>query len=103
MKQFRTYQLAKELFHDLKVLKVNAVMRDQLDRASLSIVLNLAEGSAKATIKDRRKFFVIAMGSLRESQAILDLIDNKVLVEKTDKLAAHLHKLIRSPGPGLQP
>ena len=103
MKNFRTYQLAKELFHDLKMLKVNSAVRDQLERASLSIVLNLAEGSAKATIKDRKKFFVIAMGSLRETQAIMDIIDHKALVEKTDKLAAHIHKLIRNPGPGPQP
>ena len=101
MKQFRTYQLAKELFHELKVVKAKGPMRDQLARASLSIVLNLAEGSAKAGHKDRKKFFVTAMGSTREVQAILDLLDNKMLGEKIDKLAAHIYKLINNPGPGV--
>ena len=100
MKHFRTYQLAKELFHDLKVLKVSGPMKDQLERASLSIVLNLAEGSAKAGFKDRKKFFTIAYGSLRETQAVLELIDDKVLGDKADKIAAHIFKLIRNPGPG---
>lgn len=48
-------------------------MKDQMDRASLWVVLNLAEGAAKPTIKDRKKFFYIAMGSLRETQAILEI------------------------------
>jgi four helix bundle protein len=100
MKQFRTYQLAKALYHDAKVQKVKGAMRDQLERASLSIVLNLAEGSAKQGEKDRKKFFVIAMGSLRETQAIFDLLGNQKLMEDTDKLAAHIHKLIQNPGPG---
>jgi len=100
MKNFRTYQLAKELFHEVKTMKATGPMRDQLDRASLSIVLNLAEGSAKKGYKDRKKFFVIALGSLREVQAIMDLTDQNELVEKSDKLAAHIFNLIRNPGPG---
>ena len=100
MKNFRTYQLAKELFHSLKHVKVKGAMHDQLDRASLSIVLNLAEGSAKTGLKDRRKYFVTAMGSLREVQAIMDVLDNKEMLAKIDSVAACLHKLIQTPGPG---
>ncbi len=41
-------------------------MKNQFQRAMLSIVLNLAEGSAKSSHKERRKFYEISLGSLRE-------------------------------------
>ena len=51
---------------------------DQLDRASTSIPLNIAEGNGKYAPKDRCRFFDIAHGSARECAAGLD-----VLVAKT--------------------
>ncbi|MGE3387240.1 MAG: four helix bundle protein [Bdellovibrionales bacterium] len=99
MRNFRTYQLAKELFHATQSLKVTGEVRDQLKRASLSIVLNLAEGSGKDG-KDRVRFFKIAFGSLRETQALLDILNEKDLEAKADRLAAGLYNLIRNPGPG---
>ena len=48
-------------------LKLREPLRNQFQRAVLSIVLNLAEGSAKSTPKDQRKFYRIAFGSLRKS------------------------------------
>ena len=72
---------------------VKGPMKDQFQRASLSIVLNLGEGSAKPTAKDRRRFYFIAFGSLREIQTILDLMGHDELIEKADILAAHLYRL----------
>lgn len=57
-------------------------VKDQLDRASTSIPLNIAEGNGKFTSKDRCRFFDIAHGSALECAAGLD-----VLVAKT-KLTA---------------
>ena len=37
-------------------------VKDQLDRASTSIPLNIAEGNGKYTAKDRCRFFDIAHG-----------------------------------------
>ena len=70
--------------------------RNQLLRASSSIALNLAEGRGKATTKDQRKFFHIAMGSLRESQAILILeeLESTESWKMLDRLGAHLFRLI---------
>ena len=68
----------------------------QFHRASLSIVLNLAEGSAKPTAKDRRKFYRIGLGSLREVQAILDIIGHIQLIKEADKLGAFLYKLCKN-------
>ena len=46
----------------------------QLDRASTSIPLNIAEGNGKFTPADRCKFFDIARGSALESAACLDVL-----------------------------
>ncbi len=100
MKNFRTYNLAKEFHKECQKLNLRAPYKDQLDRALLSIVLNLAEGSAKPTAKDRKKFYAIAMGSLRETQAILDLCGYTVALKLSDTVAACLYKLIQNPGRG---
>lgn len=93
MKTFRTYQLAKDFYQASRNLGLTGSLRDQFDRASLSVVLNLAEGSAKATAKDRKRFYRIAFGSLREVQCVLDLIGDRELIESADVLAAHLYRL----------
>ena len=63
MKNFRTYELAVFLYKECQKIKVrNPVIRDQFERASLSIVLNLAEGSGKPSAKDRRRFYSFALG-----------------------------------------
>ena len=49
-------------------------LRDQLERASLSIVLNIAEGSGRCTPPERRRHFIIALGSVYECAAILDVL-----------------------------
>jgi four helix bundle protein len=47
---------------------------DQLDRASTSIVLNIAEGSGKRSYPDRCRYFDSARGSALESAACLDVL-----------------------------
>jgi four helix bundle protein len=49
-------------------------VRDQLDRASTSIPLNIAEGNGKYGSKDRCRFFDIAHGSALECAAGLDVL-----------------------------
>ena len=49
--------------------------RDQLLRASQSILLNIAEGNGKGTAPDRRCFFEIARGSALECAAIQDTLE----------------------------
>jgi len=75
-----------------------AHLRDQLKRAASSVVLNLAEGAGRGTNADQRRFFQIAMGSLRESRAILDIANITLHDELADKLGAHLYRLIQSKG-----
>ncbi len=49
-------------------------VKDQLDRASSSIALNIAEGNGKFAPKDRCRFFDIAHGSALECAAALDVL-----------------------------
>lgn len=53
---------------------------DQLDRASTSIPLNIAEGNGKYTPKDRCRFFDIARGSAFECAAVLDVLTAKAIL-----------------------
>ncbi len=63
------------------LLKGNKVIpgyaRDQLGRASLSIMLNIAEGSAKFSNKDRRNFYVTARGSTFECAALIAFLKDE--------------------------
>ena len=47
---------------------------DQLDRASTSVPLNIAEGNAKYTAPDRCRYFDTARGSALECAACLDVL-----------------------------
>jgi four helix bundle protein len=51
-----------------------ASLRDQIERASASIVLNLAEGVGRTSRADQAHFFAIARGSALECAAVLDLL-----------------------------
>ena len=96
MQKFKTYQLAINFYRNSNKLSLREPLRNQFHRASLSIVLNLAEGSAKPTAKDRRKFYRIGLGSLREVQTILDIVGHIQLIKEADKLGAFLYKLCKN-------
>jgi len=49
-------------------------LRDQLDRASVSIVLNIAEGAGRFSPADKGRFYAIARGSATECAAIVDVV-----------------------------
>jgi four helix bundle protein len=95
---FRSYQVAVQVFHAGKALKLPVYLKDQFLRAASSVVLNLAEGSGKDSPADRRRYYQIAMGSTREVQSILDLVDHvpPSLREQTDHLGACVYKLCRA-------
>ncbi len=57
--------------------------KDQLDRASTSIPLNIAEGNGKFSVKDRARFLEMARGSALECAACLDvLVARKLAAEE---------------------
>ena len=58
----------------LERLPKSATVRDQLDRARTSVVLNIPEGNRKYTSADRCRFFDISRGSALECAGCLDLL-----------------------------
>ena len=48
-------------------------IRDQLKRAAMSIVLNIAEGAGKPAVADRARYYAAARGSAMECGALLDV------------------------------
>ena len=59
-----------------------AAVKDQLDRASTSVALNIAEGNGKFAIRDRCRFLDFARGSALECAACLDVLVAKRLIEE---------------------
>ncbi len=56
----------------------------QIIRSALSVVLNIAEGSGRNTDKELNRFFDIAIGSINETVAALDVLLISKIVNKGD-------------------
>lgn len=102
-KQAKAFHLeSKQLINDIKLDKIT---RDQFYRASLSIMLNIAEGSGRMSKRDRRHFFVISRGSVFESAAIIDTLyeSNSInkdtfesYLKKADEISRILYAMIKN-------
>lgn len=68
--------------------------KDQLDRASTSLPLNIAEGNGKFSDADRSRFLEIARGSALECAACLDVLVARKLVP-TERIVPAKEKLVR--------
>lgn len=85
----RIYQRAIELValsqRILNELPVGyAFLADQLKRAACSIPLNFAEGYAKGSLKEQRRFYRIARGSACEVAAIFDVAHTMGVMRDAD-------------------
>ena len=90
-------------------------LADQFTRASMSIVLNLAEGAGKHSKPDKRRFYVTARGSATESAALLDICLRLNLVSErhtrrvrtcscgSSRCSSSWHRLARSEGSDAKP
>ena len=71
-------------------------LRDQLKRASMSVPLNIAEGSGKPAPADRARFYAIARGSAMECGALLDVcrVADFVTVAEAEEVKALLIRIV---------
>lgn len=104
------YHVALELqcMANTLVPSVNRVLRDQFERASLSIILNLAEGCGRVSRRQRRYHFGVARGSATECAAMTDVLRLRRLSPPSECFRARslavrcvqmLTKLVESMGP----
>jgi four helix bundle protein len=87
-RDLKVYQLCRKLNKDIFLLMKNPAfdrnVRDQLSRASMSIALNIAEGSGRFSHKDKRNFYVISRASASECIALLDIVEDLQLVTQQE-------------------
>ena len=91
--KFRTCDLAVELYEKCDKIKAKAYIRDQMMRAALSVVLNITEGAAKSTEKERCRFYNIAYASIKEVQILLKLQKREQEFKLADHLGGCLYRL----------
>src|SRR5215468_7504469 len=78
----------------LSAISAKAAAKDQFDRASTSIPLNIAEGNGKFSAKDRARFFEMARGSALECAACLDVLLGRKLATE-ENVVSGKERLIR--------
>ena len=88
-RQFPVYKKAKEFRKLVKklIIKFPASerfgLKDQIDRATNSICLNIAEGSNRSSNKDKAHFMNQAVTSLEEVISGFDLVlDDKIITQE---------------------
>lgn len=93
MKKFRfldwqVYKDSKKLFKEVLMVIDKLPPSRRIDlgsqtiRSAQSIVLNIAEGSGKASDRELNRFFEIALGSAYETLAGLDLLRENSLISQ---------------------
>jgi four helix bundle protein len=97
-------RLASEIYRALKDCR-DFGLRDQIERAAVSVPSNIAEGFDRKTNKEFIQFLFIAKGSASELRtqlylaidlSIIDKEKANELIERTRKISAMLMNLIKT-------
>jgi four helix bundle protein len=112
-KKLRVWQLAKDLAVNIykltrsPKLSKDFGLRDQIQRAAISVPANIAEGDELDTNKQSIRHFYIAKGSIAELQTLL-IISNEIgyidldtlnsIHNDCDVISVMLNRLIRARG-----
>jgi four helix bundle protein len=109
-KSLNVYQAVRELTTEVYALSMNLPsvekfnMVQQMRRAALSVKLNLAEGSTRRSINERRRYMEISRGSVVEIDAVFETAvdlryfredELKLVAELLNKVFAMLSKMMR--------
>lgn len=105
------YHKSKEFYSRVSLLIKNQkgtmdrAMQNQLRRAALSILLNIAEGTGRSTNADKRNFYVVSRGSVYECVALADILMCEEIIDEKlhhdwylhlEELSKMLHAMIKS-------
>jgi len=103
--KFPVYQESKVFYKSCYILTRSFSrefweLGDQLRRSALSVCLNIAEGSAKYSDKDFKRYIENALGSINESVACLDIAKDARLVteSKFSELFSHALSITKQLG-----
>ena len=85
---FKVYKDGKDLYKKVVAItrrfpREHWELADQLRRAALSVCLNIAEGSAKFSDRDFKRYVENSLGSINESLACLDIALDNSLISKS--------------------
>ena len=92
----KAYETNQKVYRLLKENKtITAYTKNQLGRASLSIMLNIAEGSAKFSSKDRRNFYITARGSVFECSSLINFLcdENEIAANWKEELYSRYEEI----------
>ena len=78
----------------LNAITGKTAAKDQLDRASTSLPLNIAEGNGKFSDADRSRFLEIARGSALECAACLDVLAVRKIIA-AERIVPAKEQLVR--------
>ena len=84
---FPVYANAKALYREISKSTEDLkdfALKSQIRRAALSIILNIAEGSAKSSDKEFARFLEISIGSANEVFACLDVMQDNGSISHDD-------------------
>jgi four helix bundle protein len=101
----KSHKLVLTLLLECEKLPRNDSLRNQMERAAISITSNIAEGFGRQSSADKKHFYVMARGSAyelqnqlllaRDTERFTPAIFNKLANESLDSIKL-LHGLIRS-------
>ncbi|MDO8513884.1 MAG: four helix bundle protein [bacterium] len=100
------YTEAKNIFGKILIInnklpnEIKFSLGDQPIRSSLSVVLNIAEGSGKNSDRELNRYFNIAIGSLYETLANLDILKDEKYISKEqyNSLFTQIESIIKQLG-----
>ena len=86
---FKVYQEARDFHRSIVILTKKfprdyRYLVDQLRRCSLSVILNIAEGSSKRSDKDFNRYLENSLGSVGEAVACLDVAWSLSLITENE-------------------
>ncbi len=82
------YQKARKVNKKIQKILVNkkitSFLGDQMYRASISMVINIAEGTGKLSKNDRKNFYVISRGSVFEYASLLEVLCDEDIIDTSN-------------------